>query len=52
MLTLAPENFATTTIAPATSERFLSSISAEEQDFLGRIAGAQMHAGYLTIFRF
>jgi hypothetical protein len=51
VLTLASENFATTTIAPATAEQFLSSISAEEQDFLSRIAAAQTHAADLTIFR-
>jgi hypothetical protein len=51
VLTLAPENFATTTIAPATAEQFLNSISAEEQDLLGRIAAAETHAADLTIFR-
>jgi len=49
--TVAAENFATTSIAPATAEQFLNSIATEEQDYRDKIASTETHPGDFTIFR-
>ncbi len=51
VVTIAPANFATTTIPVETAEQFLNSMAAGEQDFRDKIVDDDGYASDFTVFR-
>ncbi len=51
VVAVAPQNFTTTSIAPAKAEQFLDSIAVREQDVQRMAAASGEHASDFTLFR-